>query len=150
MCDGNNIAACGVPVVDTMGVRGGKIHSTEEYLIVDSLAERAALSRADHPAPCRGGRMSFRVRPATGEDFRAIYQMAKLTGGGFTNLPADRAHAGRQARPVATSRFAREDDSQAGDLYVFVLEDPKTRQDPRHLPGVRRRSASSSPSTPTI
>lgn len=44
VCDGNNIAACGVPVIDTMGVRGGSIHSMEEYLIVDSLAERAALS----------------------------------------------------------------------------------------------------------
>ena len=44
VCDGNNIAACGVPVVDTMGVRGGKIHSPEEFLIVDSLGERAALS----------------------------------------------------------------------------------------------------------
>ncbi|MEO7635666.1 MAG: hydrolase [Sphingomicrobium sp.] len=44
VCDGNNIAACGVPVVDTMGVRGGKIHSMEEFLIVASLAERAALS----------------------------------------------------------------------------------------------------------
>src|SRR4051794_23357107 len=44
VCDGNNIAACGVPVVDTMGVRGGKIHSMEEFLVVDSLAERAALS----------------------------------------------------------------------------------------------------------
>ena len=44
VCDGNNIAACGVPVVDTMGVRGGSIHSDEEYLIVASLAERAALS----------------------------------------------------------------------------------------------------------
>ena len=44
VCDGNNIAACGVPVVDTMGVRGGAIHSMEEYLIVDSLAERAQLS----------------------------------------------------------------------------------------------------------
>jgi glutamate carboxypeptidase len=44
VCDGNNIAACGVPVVDTMGVRGGKIHSMEEFLITDSLAERAALS----------------------------------------------------------------------------------------------------------
>lgn len=44
VCDGNNIAACGVPVVDTMGVRGGKIHSEEEYLIVESLKERAALS----------------------------------------------------------------------------------------------------------
>ena len=44
VCDGNNIAACGVPVVDTMGVRGGAIHSPDEYLIVDSLAERAQLS----------------------------------------------------------------------------------------------------------
>jgi glutamate carboxypeptidase len=44
VCDGNNIAACGVPVVDTMGVRGGKIHSMEEYLIAESLGERAALS----------------------------------------------------------------------------------------------------------
>ena len=44
VCDGNNIAACGVPVVDTMGVRGGKIHSMEEFLIVNSLKERAALS----------------------------------------------------------------------------------------------------------
>jgi glutamate carboxypeptidase len=44
VCDGNNIAACGVPVVDTMGVRGGKIHSMEEYLITNSLGERAALS----------------------------------------------------------------------------------------------------------
>ena len=44
VCDGNNIAACGVPVVDTMGVRGGAIHSPDEYLITASLAERAALS----------------------------------------------------------------------------------------------------------
>jgi glutamate carboxypeptidase len=44
VCDGNNIAACGVPVVDTMGVRGGAIHSMDEYLIVDSLTERAQLS----------------------------------------------------------------------------------------------------------
>jgi glutamate carboxypeptidase len=44
VCDGNNIAACGLPVVDTMGVRGGAIHSSDEYLIVESLAERAALS----------------------------------------------------------------------------------------------------------
>jgi len=44
VCDGNNIAACGVPVVDTMGARGGAIHSSEEYLIVESLVERAQLS----------------------------------------------------------------------------------------------------------
>ncbi|TPG43719.1 hydrolase [Sphingomonas koreensis] len=44
VCDGNNIAAAGVPVVDTMGARGGAIHSSDEFLLVDSLAERAALS----------------------------------------------------------------------------------------------------------
>jgi glutamate carboxypeptidase len=44
VCDGNNIAAAGVPVVDTMGPRGGAIHSSDEFLIVDSLAERARLS----------------------------------------------------------------------------------------------------------
>ena len=44
VCDGNNIAACGVPVVDTMGARGGAIHSPDEYLIVESLVERAQLS----------------------------------------------------------------------------------------------------------
>ncbi len=44
VCDGNNIAACGVPVVDTMGVRGGAIHSSDEFLIVPSLEERARLA----------------------------------------------------------------------------------------------------------
>lgn len=44
VCDGNNIAACGIPVVDTMGVRGGAIHSPEEFMIVPSLKERAELS----------------------------------------------------------------------------------------------------------
>jgi glutamate carboxypeptidase len=44
VCDGNNIAACGVPVIDTMGARGGAIHSEDEFLIVESLAERARLS----------------------------------------------------------------------------------------------------------
>ena len=44
VCDGNNIAATGVPVVDTMGVRGGAIHSRDEFMIVSSLRERVALS----------------------------------------------------------------------------------------------------------
>lgn len=43
-CDGNNIAAHGVPVIDTLGVRGGKIHSSEEYVLLDSLTERTLLS----------------------------------------------------------------------------------------------------------
>lgn len=44
VCDGNNIAACGVPVIDTMGPRGGAIHSSDEFLITSSLVERAQLS----------------------------------------------------------------------------------------------------------
>lgn len=43
-CDGNNLAQHGLPVIDTLGVRGGNIHSSEEYIILDSLPERAALS----------------------------------------------------------------------------------------------------------
>lgn len=68
--------------------------------------------------------MSFRIRPARGEDFAAIYEMAKLTGGGFTNLPPDRATlVAKLAR--SEKSFARAEDTQAGDMYMFVLEDPK-------------------------
>lgn len=45
-CDGNNLAAQGLPVVDTLGVRGGKLHSSEEFILVDSLVERAQLTAA--------------------------------------------------------------------------------------------------------
>jgi arginine N-succinyltransferase len=69
--------------------------------------------------------MSFRIRPANGDDFSDIYKMAKLTGGGFTNLPPDRATlVAKLAKSEAS--FAREEDSQASDLYVFVLEDSKS------------------------
>ncbi|KPF65475.1 hypothetical protein IP88_13395 [alpha proteobacterium AAP81b] len=44
VCDGNNLAATGLAVVDTLGVRGGAIHSSDEFLCVDSLEERAKLS----------------------------------------------------------------------------------------------------------
>ncbi len=44
VCDGNNLAAAGLAVVDTMGVRGGAIHSDREFLIVSSLTERAQLA----------------------------------------------------------------------------------------------------------
>lgn len=43
-CDGNNLAHHGLAVLDTLGVRGGNIHSHEEYILLDSLSERAALS----------------------------------------------------------------------------------------------------------
>ena len=44
VCDGNRLAAAGLSNVDTMGVRGGDIHSPNEYLLIDSLTERAKLS----------------------------------------------------------------------------------------------------------
>ena len=71
--------------------------------------------------------MTFRVRPVRGEDFGAIYEMAKLTGGGFTNLPPER---GTLVAKLARSEqsFKRQTDEQAGDLYMFVLEDPKTKK----------------------
>jgi len=44
VCDGNNIAAENVAVVDTMGVRGGAIHTSQEFLLLDSLSERSSLA----------------------------------------------------------------------------------------------------------
>ncbi len=41
--DGNKFAAAGLPNVDTLGPRGGNIHSLDEYLIPDSLVPRAKL-----------------------------------------------------------------------------------------------------------
>lgn len=43
-CEGNNLAAAGLPNVDTLGVRGGKIHSPDEFVLIDSFSERAKLS----------------------------------------------------------------------------------------------------------
>ena len=38
--------------------------------------------------------MTFRLRAARAADLEPLYEMAKLTGGGFTNLPPDRAALG--------------------------------------------------------
>jgi glutamate carboxypeptidase len=43
-CDGNNLSLHGLAVLDTLGVRGGNIHNINEYILLDSLIERAALS----------------------------------------------------------------------------------------------------------
>lgn len=44
VCEGNNLFAAGLPNVDTLGVRGGDIHSENEFAWPDSFAERAQLS----------------------------------------------------------------------------------------------------------
>ena len=41
--DGNYAAETGVPVLDGLGAYGGGAHSPEEFLWIDSLAERTAL-----------------------------------------------------------------------------------------------------------
>ncbi|HUS23417.1 MAG TPA: hydrolase [Candidatus Binatia bacterium] len=43
-CDGNNLAAAGLPNVDNLGVVGGEIHSDREFMRVSSIGERAQLS----------------------------------------------------------------------------------------------------------
>jgi glutamate carboxypeptidase len=44
VCEGNNLFAAGLPGIDTLGVRGGDIHSTREFAWPDSFVERARLS----------------------------------------------------------------------------------------------------------
>ncbi len=44
VCEGNNLWASGCPNVDTLGVRGGEIHSDREFVVLTSLSERARLS----------------------------------------------------------------------------------------------------------
>ena len=70
--------------------------------------------------------MSFRIRAAAPDDLRALYELSKLTGGGFTNLPADkRTLEAKLAKSQAG--FEREGENQADDLFLFVLENVETR-----------------------
>ncbi|TGX56067.1 arginine N-succinyltransferase [Sphingomonas gei] len=69
--------------------------------------------------------MSFRIRAARDEDLQPLYEMAKLTGGGFTNLPPERdALRAKLARSHAA--FARVEDGLFDDLFVLVLENVET------------------------
>lgn len=66
--------------------------------------------------------MTFRLRPARTSDLSALYEMAKLTGGGFTNLPADRKSlAAKLERSVAD--LQRTEDTLADDCIALMLED---------------------------
>jgi arginine N-succinyltransferase len=71
--------------------------------------------------------VSFRIRPARNDDFQALYEMAKLTGGGFTNLPADR---GALVEKLIRSErgFAAEVTEPGEELYVLMLENAETGQ----------------------
>jgi arginine N-succinyltransferase len=71
--------------------------------------------------------MSAVVRAACAADLEPLYEMAKLTGGGFTNLPADRdALAERLA--ASDAAYAREADALGDDVYLLMLEDLETKR----------------------
>ena len=69
---------------------------------------------------------SFRIRAARDEDLQHLYEMAKLTGGGFTNLPPDKP-ALRAKLDRSHEAFARTDeDAEVDDLFVLILENVET------------------------
>src|SRR5437764_197437 len=72
-------------------------------------------------------RVNLRPRTTDDQEIASIYEMAKLTGGGFTNLPPERATLVAKLAKSEHS-FSREEESQSGDLYMFVLEDPKAKK----------------------
>ena len=69
--------------------------------------------------------MSFVIRAAHPGDLEPLYEMAKLTGGGFTNLPPDRKALARKLER-AEAAYARDEDTLADEQFVLVLEDPST------------------------
>lgn len=71
--------------------------------------------------------MSCRIRAAKADDVRAFYDLAKLTGGGFTNLPAERATLEAKLER-SEAGFSREGENPGDDLYVFMLENVETGQ----------------------
>ncbi len=69
--------------------------------------------------------MTFIIRPATTGDLQPIYEMAKRTGGGFTNLPPDRKSLMAKLEK-SDAALARTEDVVESDLFVFVLENTAT------------------------
>lgn len=43
-CDGNNLSTFGLPNIDTLGVIGANLHSSDEYMIVESLVAKTKLT----------------------------------------------------------------------------------------------------------
>lgn len=69
--------------------------------------------------------MTFRMRASRPSDLEHLYEMAKLTGGGFTNLPADReALAGKLA--TSANAFANTQNALTEETFVLVLENVET------------------------
>ncbi len=71
--------------------------------------------------------MTFVIRAARETDLQHIYEMAKRTGGGFTNLPPDRKALMAKLERSAAG-FARKGEDVGDDLFVFVLENTATHE----------------------
>ncbi|PJI90651.1 arginine N-succinyltransferase [Sphingomonas koreensis] len=71
--------------------------------------------------------MTFLIRPAREDDLQALYEMAKLTGGGFTNLPPEKP-ALRAKLERSALAFSRTDDALKDELFVLVLENSETHE----------------------
>ncbi|MEO1489938.1 MAG: arginine N-succinyltransferase, partial [Pseudomonadota bacterium] len=69
--------------------------------------------------------MTKRLRAARLSDLEHLYEMAKLTGGGFTNLPADRKALSAKLERAAQA-FANTEDELTDEQFVLVLEDTAT------------------------
>ena len=71
--------------------------------------------------------MTFIIRPARMDDLQTLYEMAKLTGGGFTNLPPDRDSLSAKLERTQVA-LSREDGGIEDELIVMVLENTETGQ----------------------
>ena len=77
VCEGNNLFAEGCPGVDTLGVRGGAIHTVDEHAWPDSFGERARLAAL------------LLIRAARGEiDAPALRRLAASERPGVTRTAA--------------------------------------------------------------
>jgi glutamate carboxypeptidase len=109
--DGNKLAAAGLPNVDTLGARGGNIHSGEEFLRLDSLEERARLAalllmklaarELPWPPPAAQDAASEQGAPAGGNAAAGAAADAGAGGGPAADAPAG---AGERARRRARDR----------------------------------------------
>lgn len=71
--------------------------------------------------------MSHIIRAARPDDLQSLYEMAKRTGGGFTNLPPDKK-ALRAKLDRAAASFAHISDGPSDQLYLMVLENTATSE----------------------
>jgi arginine N-succinyltransferase len=69
--------------------------------------------------------VTFRIRAARASDLPHLYEMAKLTGGGFTNLPPDKPSLIAKL-DRSDAAFSRVEDTLDEDLFVLILEDSVT------------------------